>query len=66
MVKSLHNGGMDITKRVSVTCIISIPAPLFKRGGHYVARFLHFCCGWRKNRLSLRAFGRYAEIGGKR
>ena len=26
---------------VSVTCIISIPAPLFKRGWHCVARFLH-------------------------
>ena len=37
--------------RVSVTCIISIPALLFKRGGHFVARFLHFCCRWRKNRL---------------
>ena len=43
--------GMVITKRVSVTCIISIPAPLFKRGGHFVARFLHFCCRWRKNGL---------------
>ena len=30
--------------------IISIPAPLFKRGGHFVARFLHFWCRWRKNR----------------
>jgi len=25
-----------------VTCIISIPAPLFKRGGHFVALCLHF------------------------
>ena len=31
--------------------IISIPAPLFKRGVHFVERFLHFCCRWRKNRL---------------
>ena len=31
------------------TCILSIPALLFKRGGHFVARFLHFCFGWRKN-----------------
>ena len=28
--------------------IISIPAPLFKRGGHFVASFLSFCCRWRK------------------
>ena len=33
--------------------IISIPASLFKRGGHLVASFLHFCCRWRKNRLRL-------------
>ena len=33
--------------------IVSIPAPLFKRGGHFVARFLQFCCRWRKNRLRL-------------
>ena len=25
---------------------ISITAPLFKRGWHFVARFLHFCCRW--------------------
>ena len=40
--------GMVITKRVYVTCIISIPAPLFKRGWHFVARFSHVCCQWRK------------------
>ena len=44
---------MTITKRVSVTGIISIPAPPFKRGGHFVASSLQFCCRWRKNRLRL-------------
>ena len=37
---------------VSVTCIISIPAPLFKRGWHFVARFLQFCCRWLKKRAA--------------
>ena len=32
-------------------CIISIPAPLFKRGWHFVARFSHVCCRWRKTGL---------------
>ena len=30
---------------IFVTGIVSIPTPQFKRGGHYVARFLHFCFG---------------------
>ena len=29
--------------------IISIPAPLFKRGGHFVERFLHFFADGAKN-----------------
>ena len=32
-----------------VTCIISIPAPLFKRGGHFVALCLHFVADGGKN-----------------
>ena len=31
--------------------IISIPAPLFKRGGHFVARFLHFVADGAKTEL---------------
>ena len=37
----------------------------------FVTRFLHFCGRWRKNTLQLRqgfrlrAYGRYAEAGGK-
>ena len=40
-----------------VTCIISIPAPLFKRGGHFVASFLQFCCRWRENRAPASSSG---------
>ena len=41
MARILEDWNLVITKRVSVTGIISIPAPLFKRGGHFVASFLH-------------------------
>ena len=37
---------------VSVTGIISIPAPLVKRGWYFVANFLQFCCRWRKKRAA--------------
>ena len=43
--------------------IISIPAPLFKRGWHFVARFLHFCCRWRKNMAARRGFARSGALG---
>ena len=43
--------------------IISIPAPLFKRGGHFVARFLHFCCRWCKKRAARRGFARSGALG---
>ena len=43
--------------------IISIPAPLFKRGGHFVARFLHFCCRWRKKRAARGGFARSGALG---
>ena len=48
---------------VSVTCIISIPAHLFKRGGHFVERFLQFCCRWRRNRAKSRGFARSGALG---
>ncbi len=45
--------GMVITLSVYLSQgIISIPAPLFKRGWHFIAAFLHFCCRWLGNRLS--------------
>ena len=43
--------------------IISIPAPLFKRGWHIVARFLHFCCRWRKKRAARGGFARSGALG---
>ena len=48
---------------VTVTCIISIPAPLFKRGWHFVASFLHFCCRWREIRAKCRGFARSRALG---
>lgn len=47
---SVEVGHGHNSKFVSVSCIISIPAPLFKHGRHFVASFLHTCCRWRKNR----------------
>ena len=48
---------------VSVTCIISIPAHLFKRGGHFVERFLQFChsqyTNWRQLVTPLGTCGGY-------
>ena len=52
----------SLFKRVSVACIISISAPLFKRGEHFVARFLHFCCRWRKNRAARGGFARSGAL----
>ena len=43
--------------------IISIPALLFKRGGHFVARFLHFCCRWREKRTARGGFARSGALG---
>ena len=43
--------------------IISIPAPLFKRGWHFVASFLHFCCRWREIRAKCRGFARSRALG---
>ena len=43
--------------------IISIPAPVFKRGWHFVARFLHFCCRWHKKRAARRGFARSGALG---
>ena len=53
VARILWNRGMGMAKSVSVACIISITAPRFKRGGNFVASFLHFCCRWRENRLRL-------------
>ena len=55
-------GKMVMTKRVSVTGIISIPAPPFKRGGHFVASSLHFWCRWRKNWAKRRGFARSGAL----
>ena len=41
----------------------AMPAPLFKRGGHFVARFLHFCCRWRKKRAARGGFTRSEALG---
>ena len=43
----------------SVHGIISIPAPPFKLGGNFVARFRHFCYRWRKNTVKSREFFTY-------
>ena len=43
--------------------IISISAPLFKRGGHFVENFLHFFCRWRKNTLARGGFARSGALG---
>ena len=40
-----------------------MPAPLYKRGGHFVACFLHFCCRWRKNRAARGRFARSGALG---
>ena len=32
-------------------------------GGHFVARFLHFCCRWRENWAKRRGFARSGALG---
>lgn len=57
-----------ITKRVSVRFIIASFTSNCKRGAHFVERFLHFGCRWRKNTLRLRVALSgfcYAETGCK-
>ena len=55
--------GMVMTKRVSVTGHYINSRPLFKRGGHFVASFLHFCCRWRKKRAARGGFARSGALG---
>ncbi|MBR4309605.1 MAG: hypothetical protein IKT79_01130, partial [Akkermansia sp.] len=43
--------------------ITAIPAPQFKRGWHFVERFLHFCCLWRRNRAARGGFARSGALG---
>ena len=43
--------------------IISISAPLFKRGWHFVASFLQFCFQWRKRLAKSRGFARSGALG---
>jgi len=43
--------------------IISIPVPLFKRGGHFVASFLHFVADGGKKRAARGGCARSGALG---